>query len=94
MNSSECLHLATVCILATSYTLGNELTMTTYTIGSLVTACILLHAFLKDNSTAKTDGRSWLFLLFGISLWFVVLPFIVRKKVSGSRQSELVTIAN
>ena len=68
--------------------------MTTYIIGSLFTAGILINAFLKDSSTANTDRRSWAIVLLGSSLWFVVLPFIIRKKLLGTKQTELLTIAN
>ncbi len=68
--------------------------MTTYTVGSLFTAVILISAFLKDSSTANTDRRSWAIVFLGASLWFAVLPFIIRKKLLGMKQTELATIAH
>lgn len=57
--------------------------MMIYLIGTIVSFGILFNAFLKDRSTAKTDALSWLVLLIGTSLWFIVLPFVIRKKLLG-----------
>jgi hypothetical protein len=59
--------------------------MMTYLIGTTITFGVLLNAFLKDQSTAKNDVLSWFILLIGASLWFVAVPFIIRKKVFGAR---------
>jgi len=66
--------------------------MTTYMIGSFFTAGILLNAFLRDSSTAKSDRRSWLIVLLGSLLWFATLPFIIRKKLLRVKPEELATI--
>jgi hypothetical protein len=55
--------------------------MMTYLLGTTITFSILLNAFLKDGSTAKTDALSWLVVLVGALLWFITLPFIARKKL-------------
>lgn len=68
--------------------------MTTYIIGAICTFGILFNAFLKDNGTSKTDVLSWLILLIGTSLWFIVLPFIIRKKLLVAKGLEQGSIAN
>lgn len=59
--------------------------MITYFVGTVLTFGILLKAFLKDRSTSKTDILSWLLVLLGALLWFVTLPFIIRKKLRDGR---------
>ncbi len=54
--------------------------MVTYLAGVGFTVAILLNAFLKDASTPKTDILSWLLIVVSSLLWFVSLPFILRKK--------------
>lgn len=54
--------------------------MMTYLLGTTIAFSILLNAFLKDGSTAKTDVLSWLVVIVGASLWFITLPCIARKR--------------
>lgn len=62
--------------------------MTAYFAGATLTFGILLRAFLKDNSTSKTDVTSWLVLAVGTLLWFITLPCILRQQVIAAKQSE------
>ncbi|GAB4227359.1 MAG: hypothetical protein Kow00121_56000 [Elainellaceae cyanobacterium] len=55
--------------------------MMTYLMGATCTCGILLSAFLSDHTTLKTDMRSWIVLLIGTSLWFLVLPSIIGKRL-------------
>lgn len=55
--------------------------MMTYLLGAVCTSSILLSAFLNDQTTLKTDVRSWIVLLLGTSLWFIVLPGIIGKRL-------------
>lgn len=56
--------------------------MMIYLIGATVTFGILLNAFMNDHTTPKTDVLSWMVLLIGTSLWFVVLPTMINKKLT------------
>lgn len=61
--------------------------MMIYLIGTTITFGILLNAFLSDRSTSKADALSWLVLLIGTTLWFVILPFMIRRKLIGATAS-------
>ncbi|HEY9697284.1 MAG TPA: hypothetical protein V6D10_08480 [Trichocoleus sp.] len=54
--------------------------MAFYFSGAFLTAGLLLNAFLKDNSTAKTDIASWLVLIVATVFWVITLPCILRKQ--------------
>ena len=56
--------------------------MILYTVGALFGFGLLLQAFLRDRSTAKTDRISWLVLLVATVVWPVVLPSILVKKLN------------
>lgn len=56
--------------------------MMIYLIGTTVTFGLLLNAFMNDRTTPKTDVLSWMVLLIGTSLWFVVLPMMISKKLT------------
>jgi hypothetical protein len=55
--------------------------MILYTSGALLVFCISLRAFLRDDSTPKTDLVSWLVVLVATVFWPLVLPSILRKKL-------------
>lgn len=46
-----------------------------------VTFAVVLNAFIKDRSTAKSNGKAWLFMLVAALLWPVTLPFIISSKL-------------
>lgn len=54
--------------------------MTLYLLGASLVFCIALDAFLKDESTPKSDVLSWLVLLVATLIWPVVLPRLIWKK--------------
>lgn len=60
--------------------------MVLYLIGSTLTFGLLMSAFLQDKSTSKSDILSWLVVTVGSLIWFVCLPFIIRKKLAGVRR--------
>ncbi len=68
--------------------------MVTYLLGVILTMGLLLNAFLKDDSTAKTDLFSWSILLLSGSLWFIALPFILRKKLLAAKSVKPAAVAH
>ncbi|MCU0526143.1 MAG: hypothetical protein MUF72_15090 [Elainella sp. Prado103] len=58
--------------------------MILYGTGALLVGGILVHAFLKDSTTPKTDRLSWLVILLASAFWPLVLPSILRKKLGQS----------
>lgn len=56
--------------------------MTLYITGALLVFGFSLQAFLKDTSTPKTDRLSWLVLILASLFWPIVLPSIIRKRLS------------
>lgn len=60
--------------------------MVLYLIGASLTFSLLLHAFLKDDSTANSDVYSWVVVVIGSLLWFVSLASIARKKFVAARR--------
>lgn len=56
--------------------------MILYTSGACLVFGLSLRAFLKDDSTPKTDLVSWLVVLVATLFWPLVLPSILRKKLS------------
>jgi hypothetical protein len=55
--------------------------MTLYFTGATLVFGILLSAFLKDNSTSKSDVTSWLVVSIGTLAWPLVLPSMILKKL-------------
>jgi hypothetical protein len=55
--------------------------MTLYFTGATLVFGILLNAFLKDNSTPKSDVTSWLVVLIGTLVWPLVLPSMILKQL-------------
>jgi hypothetical protein len=55
--------------------------MILYFTGATLVFGILLSAFLKDNSTSKSDVTSWLVVLIGTLVWPLVLPSMILKKL-------------
>ena len=55
--------------------------MTLYFTGAILVFGILLSAFLKDNSTSKSDITSWLVVLIGTLVWPLVLPSMILKQL-------------
>ncbi len=55
--------------------------MILYLTGATLVFGILLSAFLKDNSTCKSDITSWLVVLIGTLVWPLVLPSMVLKQL-------------
>ena len=51
-----------------------------WTIFSL-TFAVILSAFLKDHSTAKSNFRAWMFVLVASLIWPITLPFIISSKL-------------
>jgi hypothetical protein len=56
--------------------------MKLYLAGAFLVFVILLHAFVKDNTTPKTHVGSWITIVVATAVWPIVLPSIVRKKLS------------
>jgi len=56
--------------------------MILYTVSALFVFGLLLQAFLRDRSTAKTDRTSWVVLLVATIAWPIVLPSILVKKLN------------
>jgi hypothetical protein len=55
--------------------------MTLYFTGATLVFSILLGAFLRDNSTSKSDVTSWLVVLVGTLIWPLVLPSMILKQL-------------
>ncbi len=55
--------------------------MTLYFTGATLVFGILLGAFLRDNSTPKSDVTSWLVVLIGTLVWPLVLPSMILKQL-------------
>jgi len=55
--------------------------MTLYFTGATLVFGILLGAFLRDNSTPKSDVNSWLVVLIGTLVWPLVLPSMILKQL-------------
>jgi hypothetical protein len=55
--------------------------MILYFTGATLVFGILLSAFLKDNSTSKSDVTSWLVVLIGTLVWPLVLPSMILKQL-------------
>jgi hypothetical protein len=55
--------------------------MTLYFTGATLVFGFLLSAFLKDNSTSKSDVTSWLVVLIGTLVWPLVLPSMILKQL-------------
>jgi hypothetical protein len=53
--------------------------MTLYFTGATLVFSILLGAFLRDNSTSKSDVISWLVVLVGTLIWPLILPSMILK---------------
>jgi hypothetical protein len=56
--------------------------MVLYFGGAFLVFGILLHAFLHDESTPKTHWQSWMCIIIATIIWPIVLPSIIRKKLS------------
>jgi hypothetical protein len=56
--------------------------MTIYFTGAFLVFSILLNAFIKDDSTPKTHVDSWICIIVATAIWPIVLPSMVRKKLS------------
>ena len=46
-----------------------------------LTFAVVLNAFLKDRSTAKSSLKAWLFVLVAALIWPITLPIILRSKL-------------
>jgi len=46
-----------------------------------LTLAVVLNAFLKDQTTPKSDLNIWIFVLVTALIWPVTLPFIIRSKL-------------
>jgi hypothetical protein len=55
--------------------------MTLYFLGASLVFGILLNAFLKDDSTRKSDVSSWLVVLIGTLVWPLILPSMILKQL-------------
>jgi hypothetical protein len=55
--------------------------MTLYLTGASLVLATLLNAFLKDETTPKTDVTSWLVVIIATIAWPVVLPSMIRKQM-------------
>ncbi|MBW4464975.1 MAG: hypothetical protein KME07_05985 [Pegethrix bostrychoides GSE-TBD4-15B] len=56
-----------------------------YTSGAFLVFSLSLRSFFKDSSTSKTDLSSWLVVICATLFWPLVLPSILRKKLSKSQ---------
>ena len=54
-----------------------------YLLGAVTTFVVCLSAFLRDQSTPKTHGISWLILLEATFLWPIVLPLACLERFLG-----------
>jgi cell shape-determining protein MreD len=52
-----------------------------YFTGAFLVLIILLNAFLRDDTTPKTQIRSWIYLLIATILWPIILLSMIRKKL-------------
>lgn len=51
-----------------------------YFCGALASSGIWLSAFLKDESTPKSDTASWVVLVIATILWPVAVPLAIRER--------------
>ncbi|NJK47134.1 hypothetical protein HC931_02005 [Candidatus Gracilibacteria bacterium] len=63
--------------------------MMLYLGGAFLVCGILLNAFLNDKTTPKTHWQSWMCLIIATIIWPIVLPFIIRKKLSKVSLEEI-----
>ena len=63
--------------------------MTLYFTGATLVFGLLLNAFLKDDTTAKTHLASWAVLAIATVFWPLTLPFMIRKKLQKEARLEL-----
>ncbi len=52
-----------------------------YILGAVATFAISLSTFLRDQSTPKNHGLSWLILLEATFFWPIVLPFACLERL-------------
>ena len=53
-----------------------------YLCGALASSGIWLSAFLKDESTPKTDVASWVVVLIATLIWPLAVPLAIRERYS------------
>ncbi|MCU0535820.1 MAG: hypothetical protein MUD14_18175 [Hydrococcus sp. Prado102] len=63
--------------------------MMLYLSGAFLTFSFLLNAFLHDKTTSKTHWQSWMCLIIATLVWPIVLPSIIRKKLSKVSLEEI-----
>jgi hypothetical protein len=63
--------------------------MTLYFTGTFLALSILLNAFAKDDTTPKTQVRSWMYLIIAAVLWPITLPSMIRKKLQTQPSLDL-----
>ena len=51
-----------------------------YLCGALASSGIWLSAFLKDETTAKTDVASWVVILIATMIWPLSVPLSIRER--------------
>lgn len=56
--------------------------MMPYLGGAFLVFVILLNAFIHDETTPKTHWQSWMCILIATIVWPLVLPAIIRKKLT------------
>jgi predicted PurR-regulated permease PerM len=56
--------------------------MMPYLGGAFLVFGILLNAFIHDETTPKTHWQSWMCIVIATIVWPLVLPAIIRKKLS------------
>ena len=60
-----------------------------YLFGALASSGIWLSAFLKDDSTPKSDVASWVVIAIATIIWPVSVPLAIRERAARNERSPL-----
>ena len=60
-----------------------------YMCGALASSGIWLSAFMKDQSTPKTDVASWVVIMVATIIWPISVPLAIRERYAKNAELPL-----